>query len=127
MKKFILGALTAAMLASPIAIAPASAAPQRNDRSYNDRDDNRARNDHQYQANRYDKKPAPRYRQWSRGQKFDRRYAQNYRAIPNWQKYRSNRLYQPPRGYHWVRSGNDAVLVAVTGGLIAAVLAGAFN
>ncbi|THD36688.1 MAG: hypothetical protein E7773_06710 [Sphingomonas sp.] len=111
MKKFLIGALAAAMLASPVAITPASAAPQRHDR---------------YQANRHGQQ-APRYHQWSRGQRFDRRYAQNYREIPNWQQYRGRRLYAPPRGYHWVRSGNDAVLVAVAGGLIGAVLSGAFN
>jgi len=111
MKKFLIGAVATAMLASPIAIAPASAAP---------------RHDRYYAQNRY-AQPAPRYRQWNRGQRFDYRYAQNYRVVNNWQQYRGRRLYAPPRGYHWVRSGNDAVLVAVTGGLIGAVLAGAFN
>jgi Ni/Co efflux regulator RcnB len=64
---------------------------------------------------------------WARGQRFDSRYATNYQSIDNWQQYRGRRLYAPPRGYHWVRSGNDAVLVAITGGLIGAVLGGAFN
>ena len=116
MKKFIIGALAAAMLASPIAIAPASAAPQRDQR------------DHRYDNGRGRGAPAANnYRRWNKGQRFDRRYAQNYREIPNWQQYRGRRLYAPPRGYHWVRSGNDAVLVAVAGGVIGAVLAGAFN
>ena len=69
----------------------------------------------------------PGFHRWNRGQRFDRRYAQNYSEIRDWRAYRGRRLYAPPRGYHWVRSGNDAVLVAVTGGLIGAVLAGAFN
>jgi Ni/Co efflux regulator RcnB len=109
MKKFIIGALTAAMLASPIAIAPALA-QGRHDRGHAGR-----------------AQPAPQYRHWNKGQRFDRRYAQNYQEIGNWQQYRGRRLYAPPRGYHWVRSGNDAVLVAVAGGLIGAVLSGAFN
>uniref|UniRef100_UPI0035C963C0 RcnB family protein n=1 Tax=uncultured Sphingomonas sp. TaxID=158754 RepID=UPI0035C963C0 len=66
-------------------------------------------------------------RRWARGQRFDRRYANNYQEIRDWHQYRGRRLYAPPRGYHWVRSGNDAVLVAITGGLIGAVLGGAFN
>ncbi|MDB5677412.1 RcnB family protein [Sphingomonas bacterium] len=117
MKKLILGAIAASILASPIAIAPASAAPQR---------DHRDQRDHRFD-NRGRAAPAPSYRRWNKGQRFDRRYAQNYQEIGNWQQYRGRRLYAPPRGYHWVRSGNDAVLVAVAGGLIGAVLAGAFN
>ena len=114
MKKLILGAIATAMLASPIAITPAAAAPDRDHRDH--RYDDRGRG-----------APDPRYRNWTRGQRFDRRYAQNYREVPNWQQYRGRRLYAPPRGYHWVRSGNDAVLVAIAGGVIGAVLAGAFN
>ena len=64
-------------------------------------------------------------RHWKRGQRFDHRYATNYRVVSNYRSY--HRLYTPPRGYHWVRSGNDAVLVAITGGLIGAVIGGAFN
>jgi Ni/Co efflux regulator RcnB len=68
------------------------------------------------------------YRQnWRKGERFDYRQARNYRPVNNWQQYRGRHLYAPPRGYHWVQSGNDAVLVAVAGGLIGAVLAGAFN
>ena len=66
------------------------------------------------------------YRKWAKGQRFDRRYAPNY-AVLDYRKYRARRLYAPPRGYHWVRSGNDAVLVGVTTGLIAATIAGALN
>jgi Ni/Co efflux regulator RcnB len=36
-------------------------------------------------------------------------------------------LRAPPRGYQYVRSGNDVVLAAVAGGLITAVIAGLFN
>ncbi|MDB5697237.1 MAG: hypothetical protein JWN69_41 [Alphaproteobacteria bacterium] len=62
-------------------------------------------------------------RQWHRGDRFDRRYARDYREIRN---PRSYRLRDAPRGYHWVRSGNDAVMVALAGGMIAAVFANAF-
>ena len=117
MKKILIAAIAATVMASPLAIATAEAAPQRDHRGQNDqRFDGRGR-----------AAPAPNYRRWAKGQRFDRRYAQNYRDVPNWQQYRNRRLYQPPRGYHWVRSGNDAVLVAVAGGVIGAVLAGAFN
>lgn len=123
MKKLVLGVLAATVAISPLAIAPASAAPQRSET----RKVVRTPNGRTVVTNRTVVKRPNNYRRWAKGQRFDRRYAQNYRDIPNWQQYRGRRLYQPPRGYHWVRSGNDAVLVAVAGGLIGAVLAGAFN
>jgi Ni/Co efflux regulator RcnB len=121
MKKIILAALAAATMLSPLA---ATAQDHRDDR-------NGGPGQHQQQG-----RPGPQGHQgpgmqrghnWSKGQRFDSRYATNYQSINNWQQYRGRRLYAPPRGYHWVRSGNDAVLVAVTGGLIGAVLGGAFN
>src|SRR4051794_2757599 len=62
----------------------------------------------------------PRYHSWRKGDRFDRRYARDYRVISSPRMYR---LYNPPRGYHWVRSGNDAVLVGITSGIIAAIMA----
>ena len=59
-------------------------------------------------------------RNWRKGERFDSRYARNYRMI---QQPRAYRLYDAPRGYRWVQSGNDAVLVAITSGIIGAVLA----
>ncbi len=67
------------------------------------------------------------YRQWQRGQRFDQRYAPNYRAI-NYRSYANRGVYAPPRGYQWVQSGNDAVLISLASGLIGAVIGGAiFN
>jgi Ni/Co efflux regulator RcnB len=60
-------------------------------------------------------------RRWNQGERFDSRYAGNYRIIGN-----SYRNRQAPRGYRWVQSGNDAVLVALASGLIGAIAANAF-
>ena len=60
---------------------------------------------------------------WQRGQRFDRRYASNYMVISNPYRYH---LRAAPYGYHWVRSGNDAVLVALASGIIGALVANAF-
>jgi Ni/Co efflux regulator RcnB len=49
-------------------------------------------------------------RAWRKGQRFDRRYATNYRVI-DYRQYRQRRLYAPGRGQQWVRSGNDAILI----------------
>ncbi|WP_213980771.1 RcnB family protein [Sphingomonas sp. dw_22] len=70
-------------------------------------------------------KPAPvQYRSWKKGQRFDSRYARNYRQI-DYRRYRG--LKAPPRGYRYVQSGNDAVLVGITSGVIAAVIANAIR
>jgi Ni/Co efflux regulator RcnB len=60
-------------------------------------------------------------RRWRQGERFDSRYANNYRIIGN-----SYRNRQAPRGYRWVQSGNDAVLVALASGLIGAVIGNAY-
>ncbi|QWC56417.1 hypothetical protein F7D01_04300 [Erythrobacter sp. 3-20A1M] len=60
-------------------------------------------------------------RHWQRGQRFDRRYAPNYRVV-NYRDYRG--LRAPPRGYQYVRSGNDVLLVGITSGIIGAVIGG---
>jgi Ni/Co efflux regulator RcnB len=60
---------------------------------------------------------------WARGQHFDRRYATNYQVVSNYKAYR---LQAPPRGYRYVRSNNDIVMVAIASGLIGAVFANAF-
>jgi Ni/Co efflux regulator RcnB len=115
MKKIILAAVAAStLLAVP---AAANADVGRNDRAgysqRNDRDHQRVeRHSHKVQAHR-----------WQRGQRFDRRYASNYQVINN---YRAYRLNAPPRGYRYVRSNNDIVMVAVASGIIGAVFGNAF-
>jgi Ni/Co efflux regulator RcnB len=123
MKKLIIAAAAASLLASPFAIAPASAAPQRQEVTRVQT----GPHGRTVVTKRVVTPARPQWRKWNKGQRFDNRYAQNYRVVNNWQQYRGRRLYAPPRGYHWVRSGNDAVLVAITGGLIGAVIGGAFN
>ena len=117
MKKFIFAAVAASMVASPVLAAPQHSQPQR----------------HQPARVVVVQKPtyhapqrAPQYqaRKWKRGQRFDQRYAPNYRQVD----YRQHRgLKAPPRGYRYVQSGNDAVLVGVTTGIIAAILVNALR
>lgn len=121
-KKFLMALTATTMIASPMVASQAQAAPQREvhqtvkqgphgrtvTRTTVIRKDDRRDN----------------HRRWAKDQRFDRRYATSYRVIDN---YRGYRLPAPPRGYHWVRSGNDAVLVAIAGGLIGAVVANAIH
>lgn len=123
MKKFILSALAATVALSPIAATAAEAAPHRQQTTVVKHKANGRTVVVQKQTNHYG---ANQYRKWNKGQRFDRRYAQNYRQI-DYRQYRGRHLYAPPRGYQWVQSGNDAVLVAITSGLIGAVLSGALR
>jgi Ni/Co efflux regulator RcnB len=128
MKKIILGLVAASIAATP---AMAAAAPQQyrgydaprqqvdhrdDQRDYGYRNDRGYQNDRSYQNNR----GSYQNRSWQRGQRFDSRYARNYRQI-DYRQYRG--LRAPPRGYRYVQSGNDAVLVAITSGIIGAVFA----
>lgn len=71
--------------------------------------------------NSYQRPSAVQYRSnWRKGERFDSRQARNYRQI-DYRQYRG--LQAPPRGYQYVQSGNDAVLVGITSGIVAAVFA----
>jgi Ni/Co efflux regulator RcnB len=114
MKKVLLSlAAAATALAVPVS---ASAADYHNHGSRYEQ-----RYDHgQKHPSRYDNQ---RYRHFGKGQRFDSRYARNYRQINNPRAYG---LRDAPRGQHWVQSGNDALLVGLVGGVIGAVIANAF-
>jgi Ni/Co efflux regulator RcnB len=68
--------------------------------------------------------PGGQFAQFRKGDRFDRGRAPNY-AVVDYHRYRQ--LSAPPRGYRWVRSGNDAVLIGITTGIVASVLAGAIR
>ena len=139
MKKFILGAVAATMIASPIlAAAPANAAQWHGRAATQDRRGDQHQNGNRYANDRNSARPTyrapaqvtyrqtyrPAYHTWNRGDRFDSRYATNYRVISDYSDYG---LQAPPYGYQWEQSGNDAVLVALAGGLIGAVIGGAIN
>lgn len=123
MKKF---AITTAVLASLIGTS-AMAAPNyghndRNSPRVEQRYDNHQRGKSQHVEQRHDaRKPVQRvvYKTWKKGDRFDSRYARNYRAIDA----RAYGLKNAPSGYRWVQSGDDAVLIGLTSGVVAAVLA----
>ena len=77
-----------------------------------------------YNAGRYQPPRGYQVRTWAYGQRMPSYYRSNQYVVSNYGQYG---LRAPPRGYHYVRSGNDVVLAAVAGGLITAVIAGLFN
>jgi Ni/Co efflux regulator RcnB len=83
--------------------------------------DVRRHSDVRQNANRGYGQAHAQQRRWNRGERFDRRQAANYRVIQ-----RHERLYAAPRGHQWVQSGNDAVLIGITSGIVSALLSNLF-
>lgn len=109
MKKFIIAALAATIVTTPVMAAPYQSHDNRGRIEQNHRNDQRQV---QYRTN------------WKKGERFDYRQARNYRVVTNYRQYH---LREAPRGYRWVQSGNDAILIGITSGIVASVLAGAFH
>ena len=130
LKKLILAGVAASVIAAPAAAAPYG---HGNDRGRAERvqttkvvqrgNGRQIVKVKQVNRNAYTNRAASNGRSWRKGDRFDSRYASNYRVISNPRAYR---LHDAPRGYRWVQSNNDAVLVAITSGLIGAVLGNAF-
>jgi len=100
----------------------------RHDRDRHDRGDRRdfrdprpdRRDDHRYSQRRYHASHyvAPRGyydRRWARGDRLPRAYYGRPYVVSG---YRSYHLYDPPRGYRWVRVRNDVFLTAVATGIV---------
>lgn len=125
MKKIALALAGASVAITGLAATPAAAADfgRHNDRGRYEQVQNRRVVQNRYVTNRFVTQNRFQNHRWQRGQRFDRRYATNYTVISNPYAYNLGRA---PYGYHWVRSGNDAVLVALASGIIGALVANAF-
>ncbi len=78
------------------------------------------RNDHDRWGNKVDmhRGYGPDHKYYI-GHNLPREYHQKTYVVDDW---RGHHLRQPPRGYHWVQSGSDYLLVAVASGLIASAI-----
>ena len=126
-KKALLALAATTLVASPIVTAQAQAAPPQHRTQERTVVKQTVRGHNGRTLTRTVVRQQPRYVQahrWNKGQRFDRRQASNYRVINNPRAYR---LSNAPRGYHWVQSGNDAVMVAIASGLIGAVIGNAIR
>jgi Ni/Co efflux regulator RcnB len=116
MKKFILAALAASIALSPMAASVASAQGRQQERHTTVV----KRNGNVVQKTVV-RQRAPQYRSdWRRGQRFDQRQARNYRQI-DYRQYRG--LRAPPRGYRYVQSDRNVILVS-NGGIISQIFGG---
>lgn len=85
-------------------------ARQRDQRNYQDR----AQNDQRRES----RGAGPNHAYYP-GQRMPAQYRQRQYVVNDW---RGHNLSAPPRGYHWVQSGADFVLVAVATGVILQLL-----
>ena len=79
--------------------------------------DNRGRADNN--AERRDERGAGPNHDFRRGQRLPREYRNRQYVVDDW---RGHHLSAPPRGYHWVQTGGDYVLVAIATGVILQLL-----
>ena len=125
--------VVSAILAMSIA-ASGLAFGQRNDRSRDDRgrDERLMQRDYPDRrppmAHRHNRQDRNDYRDergagpnhdFRRGDRLPREYRNRQYVVDDW---RGHRLSAPPRGYHWVQTGGDYVLVAITTGVILQLL-----
>jgi len=139
MKIFMMSTVALALLSAPLAMA--QPAPDHNDKSGHAEKSNMAMphqatpsahvapqhmamtNGHAEDSNRampHQATPSARVvasgHAWHNGD----RYNGSRHTVGNWQHYH---LRQPPSGYEWVQDGSQFVLIAVTSGIIADVIA----
>jgi Ni/Co efflux regulator RcnB len=125
MKKIALALAGASIAITGLAASPAAAADFRgHDRGrFEQFQDRRFVQNRTIVRNRFVTNNRFQARRWNRGERFDSRYAMNYRVISNPGYYH---LRAAPYGYRWVQSGNDAVLVAIASGIVGSILANQF-
>ncbi len=87
------------------------------------RRDNDGRMGNRYQRDdrryRHDERGAGPNHSYYRGDRMPYQYRTRQYVVEDW---RGHRLSAPPRGYHWVQSGGDYILVAIATGVILQLL-----
>ena len=67
----------------------------------------------------HDERGAGPNHEYYKGGRMPAQYRSNHYVVDDW---RGHHLSAPPRGYHWVQTGSDFVLVAIASGIIAQLL-----
>ncbi|MDH4385494.1 MAG: RcnB family protein [Caulobacter sp.] len=128
MKSFIASAIALTLLGTtgvsaasadprgPVAEARQDLREARQDRRQENQWERRAAK--RYKAGRYMAPKGYYARRWAKGQKLPLAYRNRVYVVD----HRNYGLRYPPRGYHYVRVGNDVVLTAIATGLIASVV-----
>ncbi|GGA80115.1 hypothetical protein GCM10011491_04260 [Brucella endophytica] len=113
MKNLVIAVTALSILAPTAAFAqyqpPRHGYEQRVEKSWGKRHDDRR------DMRRHD----DRRERWTRGRELPRSYRGN--VVRDYSRYH---LRKPPRGQHWVRVGNDYMLISIASGIIGAIVAG---
>ena len=90
---------------------------RRDDRNYNEGRRDERRDDRREE--RRDERGAGPNHNYYRGGRLPDDYRHRQYVVDDW---RGHHLRAPPRGYHWVQSGGDYILIAIASGIIADIL-----
>ena len=124
--KKIVSAILAVTVASSGGVAFADDRGDRNDRGRNEQI--QRGDDHQQHGNRgrgngkeerHEERGAGPNHNFYAGQRLPDEYHHRHYVVDDW---RGHNLSAPPRGYHWVQTGGDYVLVAIATGVILKLL-----
>jgi Ni/Co efflux regulator RcnB len=86
----------------------------------NDRHDNRGNKHSSHHDNgRHNGRGAGPHHNYYKGGYVSREYRQRQYVVNDWH---GRHLHAPPRGYQWVQTGPDYVLIAISTGLIAQIV-----
>lgn len=116
--KTLFASLAVAALVVPGA-AYASAQPAHSNGNAHNNAPGQSNGNNRYNENRSDRSLEVQAYKFKRGDRFDRSRAEYYRRL-NYADY--SRLTRPPRGYVWVRSGNDALMVRLADNIVTNVI-----
>ena len=122
--------LIAAIMALSMSVAGSSFAQGRGNEERNDGPGNGngnrhgqmqrdGRHDRRGEQARHDERGAGPEHQFYRGDRLPPQYRGRVYVVNDWHNHR---LSAPPRGYHWVQTGSDYVLVSIASGVILQIL-----
>ena len=127
-------AATSILVALTMATGPLSFAQGNSDRNHRNKGQQQEQHGNSPKPQRHDNRDFGRHHErerargergvgpqqgYYRGDRLPAEYRHKQYVVEDW---RGHHLSRPPRGQHWVRSGNDFVLIAITTGIIASIL-----
>jgi Ni/Co efflux regulator RcnB len=115
MKSKVVIALLALSLSAPVF----AQGHRDDDRKGGGRGDHGQRDDRPDRGDHRAERGAGPERSFYRGSRLPPHYRNHRYVVQDW---RGHRLSAPPRGYQWVQTGNDYVLVAIATGIILQLL-----